>query len=182
MASARNRIVTMGILAAAAAAAPAGAKEKDKAPPEIFQSLSACRAITEDKARLACFDTASAAFSTAVAQQEIVVLDKKQVQETRKGLFGFRLPKLPFFGGDDGDERGEDKGMIELTTTIKNTASMGNDKWRLVLADGATWVTTDPMLDVTPKPGKAITIKKAMFGSYNLSVAGSRVVKARREN
>lgn len=161
-------------------AAPAAAQDKD-APPAILQSIEGCRAIADDAQRLACFDRVSAELSAAVEKKDVVVLDRKTVQETRRGLFGFSLPKLRLFGGGRDDEREDEDEIKELETTIRSAQDIGYRQYRIVTAEGAVWVTSEPIMGLRPKAGQPLRIKRGALGSYTLSVNGRAAVKARRE-
>ncbi|HYD37440.1 MAG TPA: hypothetical protein VEA60_07490, partial [Allosphingosinicella sp.] len=98
------RIWVMAV-AAAALVAPAALPAKTEKPrprPEAFEALVRCRALTDDAERLRCFDAASATLQQQAEARELVVVDRKQIQETKRGLFGLDIPDLNPFGGDDG--------------------------------------------------------------------------------
>ena len=92
---------------------PLSAKRVDQPRPEIFRKLIDCRTVTENVARLACYDAQVAKLDEAESRNELVVVDKEQVRKARKGLFGLTLPDLGgVFGG--GDDKGEDaQGLSE---------------------------------------------------------------------
>lgn len=137
--------------------------------------ISACRLVTGEAARLACYDAAAAALERAVASKEVVVLSPKEVKQTRRSLFGFSVPKLPFLGSNDEGE------SSEIEAKLKSARSLGYGKWRLVLEDGATWETTEATRgEVVPGPGTEVRIKRGILGSYMINIAGTRGVKARR--
>ena len=54
--------------------------------------------------RLACFDRAAGSLLAARDSGEVRVVDREEVQETRRGLFGFTLPKLGIFGAGDDEQ------------------------------------------------------------------------------
>lgn len=159
---------------------PAMAKEDDKtvARPEIYQQISACRAITDPEERLKCYDRSTEQFVTAVEDKSLVVLDKQEVQKTRRSLFGFSLPKLPFFSNDN--EKGEDKdAFTEITTKIAAARPAALGHWQIKIEEGAWWETTESMVR-EPEPGDEVNIRQAALGSYFLKLNGSRAVRAKR--
>jgi hypothetical protein len=165
-------LVLMGLGAAAAAQAqtPAGA------PPErnpIVSGVSQCRTITDATARLACYDAAATALDQAVAQNQLVVMDREQVRRTRRSLFGFALPNLRLFSDEDGMEQGE------ITGTIASARPLGHGKWQIRLDDGGTWETTEATRN-DPARGDTVRIRRAALGSYWLNVRTGRAVRARR--
>lgn len=140
----------------------------------IVDQIGACRAISSAEARLACYDKAAAAFNEAIAQKDVVVLDRQQVRDTRRSLFGFSLPKLSLFGGGD-DGRDDAK---EIQTKVANLQSLGYGKWLIGLPDGARWQTTDSVQSKI-SVGEAITIKMGALGGYFIRV-DDRSVRALR--
>jgi len=171
-----------GLIALAAvtiSGAPAESKPKlDERQPEIIEQLFECQSITEASERLACYDAKVAAVQTAATNRDLVVADKEQVKEARRGLFGFTLPKIKLFGNDDDKDVEEIK---ELTTTIKTVRRGGNGKLLLTLEDGAQWAQTDSISLVRdPRPGSAITIRQAALGSYLASIDSQRGIRVKR--
>ena len=75
---------------ALALAAPAAAAADE--PPAAIKALAACRAITDNAQRLACYDREAGALVQSVESKETVVLDKQAVRNTKRSLFGFSLP------------------------------------------------------------------------------------------
>ena len=156
----------------------ASAKDAPASPPQAFTKLVACKAIADRDARLDCFDKATAALEQAIVSRDVVVTDKAQMKEARRGLFGFALPKLSLFGGDDAAEDAS-----EIEATIKRATKMGrNGPWVIILEDGAKWVQIDGDIFPDPKPGQKIRIRKASLGSYFANVNGQRAVRMKREN
>lgn len=168
-------ILTIALLATT----PAIAAKTQKAPTSPFvAALDACRQITDGAQRLACFDRSSAALVGAAASGEVSVVDRAQLSQARRALFGFSMPKLPFFAGDRSGEG--DRG--ELDSTITSARSIGNGRFQIHIADGgAIWETTETYLSLSdPRKGQKIQIKRGPLGSYFLRIDGQRGVKGRR--
>ncbi len=169
----------IGAVAALALTVPASAQERNRpAPPpspELFEALEACRAITDNGQRLACFDSTSASLSAAVESKQIVVIEEKEVKKTKRSLFGFRLPDLSIFGGNENDSE-EDK---TLTTTIKSLGRAEGGRWNIGIPEGAVWQTTESMM-INPAVGDAVEIKSGVMGGYFLKVRNKRAVRAKR--
>jgi len=170
------------------AAAPAAAAEPQRLPPQLEAAL-ACRAETDDARRLACYDRAVGGLAEATAKGDVKVLDREEVRRTKRSLFGFSLPKLPFFGNDgDGDKAGKASGKDgdatadsdeQIEATAAAVSSEGYGRWTITLDDGAVWrVTEKPRRD--PKPGSKITIRRATMGGYFLKIDGGTAVRALR--
>ena len=146
--------------------------------PDVLGRVLECRAITDEKARLACFDNSIAALDRARQQNDVVIFSKEDVRDAKRGLFGLSLPKIRLFGGRDGDEN-EQEEFSELTTTV---AGVGRGQRGLVLrlADGAVWEQTDSVYLGNVQQGDTITIKRAALGSYMAKVGGSRGARVKR--
>lgn len=158
-----------------------GAAPRQQPQPEIFTDLLKCRAITDDAQRLACFDRQVGAMETASQRDEVVVLDKAELHKTRRTLFGFSFPKLPFLGGDDDDRKDAgEEGVAQINATIASVRSLGYGKWNIVLEDGAQWATTEAITTRDPKPGMKIEIKRAAVGSFLGKLEGGRPVRMKR--
>ncbi len=163
-------------LLALAVAGTAGAADTPAASP-LVAKLEGCRAITDNAQRLACFDRESAALVSAVSSGNVAVVDQGQMRAARRSLFGFQMPKLPFFSGD----KSADDVPDQIETTISSVQNSERGRYRLTLADGAVWETIDtPMRLNPPRSGDKIVIKKASLGSYFLRIGGQIGVKGRR--
>ena len=154
-------------------------RETQQPRPEIFTKLLDCRALTDSAARLACYDRQVGEMESASQRDEVVVLDKAELKKTRRSLFGFSFPKLPFLGGaDDSDKADPEAAQIEAKIT--SARSIGYGKWTFVLDDGSQWETTEAIANRSPKAGLPIVIKRAAMGSFLGSVDGWRSVRMRR--
>jgi len=172
-----------GFLAAALAGAPLAA-----APPptakvdgraQALQHLIDCRKLTDNTARLACFDDAAAAMDQAEAKGDIVVVDREQARKVRRQAFGFSLPSMHLF------ERGEKPEEIEnLTGVVASARQVGYGKWLITLADdGGTWLQVDTTeVPFDPKPGMQVKIRKAALGSYMLMLGNRWSFRAHRQD
>jgi hypothetical protein len=169
-------IFTIALLAIAPAASAKDPKAPAASSP-LVAALDACRKITDDAERLACFDRTSAALVGATASGEVSVVDRGQLRQARKALFGFNMPRLPFFAGDKSAE--DDKGVLD--STIKSSKAVGYERFQIVLADGAIWETAQVYLSFSePRKGQKIRIKRAPLGVYFLEIDGQVAVKGRR--
>lgn len=166
----------------AALAAGASAAAAAKTPPAgspLVGALEACRTITADAQRLACYDRASAALVEATAKGDVQVVDRSQLREARRSLFGFSMPKLPFFTGDRSVEDDKD----ELETTITWVKAVPYGRFQFGIAEGnAVWETleTPPSSFSDPRKGQPVVIKRGPLGSYFVRVNGQRGVKGKR--
>ncbi len=152
--------------------------------PEAVSKVIDCRAVADGAARLACYDTQVDILAQATATAEIVVLDKEAVKKTRRSLFGFSLPPLPFFGGRDAnvDRSDPEQHLSAIDATIASAQKLSGDKWMLVLDDGARWQTTEAIAVRDPKAGQPIHIQEAALGSYKAKIDGGRAIRIKRVN
>lgn len=161
-----------GVGDAAAQAVPAPGRAA------IVERLTACRAISDPGARLACFDRESAVLDQAERAGDVVVVDREQVRETRRALFGFSMPSLAVF------DRGAAPERIEaLTTTLRSARQVGGrGPWLFELENGAVWrQIDDETLGTRATPGSAVVVRSGAIGSFLLSVNGARSLRVRRE-
>lgn len=160
----------------AAAAAAAGAQEARR--PQAFDALIACRTVADPAARLACFDRESAALDAAAKADQVVVLDRQQVRETRRSLFGFQLPAIKLFQRAPGEKQ-EDLSQIDATIA---SIGRGPDGVVFTIEGGARWVQTDgAMVSLAgTRPGSKVTIRKGALGSYFARFASGAGFRAKR--
>ena len=166
------------VVALAAACVPAARAQTAASPrPAAAQQLSTCRTIAADAERLACYDRVAAAFDAAEQSGELIVMDREQVRETRRALFGFSLSAAPLFARGGAQEEID---AIESTLVRAREGSYG--KWVFVLENGSVWRQIDSeRLSRTPRAGMEIRVRQGAIGSYLLSVAGARSIRVQRE-
>ncbi|HEX8262885.1 MAG TPA: hypothetical protein VF547_08435 [Allosphingosinicella sp.] len=174
----RGWVIAVAAAALAAPAALPAQKAKPQARPEAFEALVRCRALADDAARLRCFDSAAATLQQQAENRDLVVVDRKQIQETKRGLFGLDIPNLNPFGGggDDGVEE-----IKSIESTIRSAMQDGDGRWIVTLEDGSTWAQTDSYpFAVNPKRGHKVKVVKASMGSYMMRVNNQPGVRAKR--
>jgi len=157
-------------------AAPAAARAQEKPPvPAVVTSVVTCRTQTDEAARLRCYDAAAAALAEATANGSLLALDKEAVRKTRRSLFGFDIPNLPFFR--DKDDADAPK---EIVAKVASVRAAGFENWLMTLDNGAMWQTTEATPKVPmPRAGDEVRFVKGVTGSYMVQV-GSRRIRARR--
>ena len=150
--------------------------------PETFEALVRCRAITDDGARLQCFDQAAAALQQATEAREVVVVDRAQVRESRRRLFGLPLPRLPIFGGGGGDEDEDEDEISSIESTVASAHQEGYGRWVVRLEDGSTWVQTDDnIIAGRPRSGQPVRVNRGALGSFMMRVNNQPAVRVRRQ-
>lgn len=141
-------------------------------------ALASCRSVADATERASCYDRAYDALVQARARKDVVIMEREDVRRARRGLFGFSVPRLPFLGGGGDDPEQPEK----LESTIRSVAATGYGRWRIVLEDGATWETTEPLGAFgPPRAGQAITIIHGALTNYFVSFGrGSMRLRAKR--
>ena len=166
-----------GLAALAAASTLSAQATPPQERPETLARLMACRGITENTARLACFHTAAGAVDTAERQGDLVVIDRAGVAETRRQLFGFEMPSLPRLFGPEGAVE-----LESIDSTLQNASSVGEGRWVFRLADGSEWRQIDSeRVRFRNSPGQPVRVRKGALSSFLLTVDGSRAVRVRRQ-
>lgn len=152
-------------LSDARAAAPVASSQSIKA-------LADCRAIADPTARLACYDRDVSALIAAQQKGDVVVADRAEIREAKKGLFGFSLPNIKLFGNDE---------VSEVETTLINAKMDANGQWQFAVESGGVWRQIDTeSLVREPKPGAKIVIQRAALGSFRLKVGAAPALRVRR--
>lgn len=168
---ARSPLLATGALWLLVAAGPAHAQQ---AADDRLAPLRACAAIADPAQRLACYDREAGVVVAAVNTGDVRLVERREVEQTRRSLFGFTVPRLGIFGDDE-------EAPDTLETTITGVRSLGQDAWAIQVAEGSVWqITNAPSRLRTPKAGDAIVIKKAALGSFFIRIAGQTGVKGRR--
>lgn len=170
-------------LAAAAMALPspsiAGDDDRQGQDNAYLAALKACQVETIDAARLSCFDKAAATILAASEQGDLRMVDREEVRQTRRKLFGFSLPTFGIFGG--GDKTDDQPAIESLETTIAKVRASDYGGWTLVTAEGAVWqIDNAPARLMTPKVGQSLEIKAGALSSYFLRINGQPGVKGKR--
>ena len=177
----RRHYMLAALLAAAPAAALAQPRPATPPRPEAFEALVRCRSIAEPQARLQCFDAAAAALQTAQERREVVVVDRAQVREGRRRLFGLTLPSIPIFGGGDDEGQNEADRVSTIEGVVASATEDGLGHWVVALQDGAVWVQTDNnRLALRPRPGQRVVVNRAALGSFMMRVNNQPGIRVRR--
>lgn len=173
-----HAIVIIGV-AGAAAAAPASNNAPSLGPSAVVAAVEACRPIADGAARLACYDRAVAALATARSRGDIRVVDRGELRQVRRSLFGFTVPKLPFFGGSGGD-RGEAE-QKTLAAKLTSFRAIGEGFFRFSIDEPASsWESTEGSFLGDPRPGAAVKIERGAMSSYFAQIGKAQWVRVRR--
>ena len=168
------------LLLVATSAAPAqGAAATQIGGSELVKAVQACQSIREDSARLACYDKTATALVTATTQGDVAIVDKNQVRQVRRSLFGFSLPKMPFFSGSKMQSADEEPKRLE--STLASFHSLANGFFGFTLTNPqSTWETTEGSSLFEPKAGSKVIIERGSLGSYYAEIGGQQWVHVRR--
>ncbi|WP_159982520.1 MULTISPECIES: hypothetical protein [unclassified Novosphingobium] len=152
--------------------------------PVVLEAFAHCRTLTAAQARADCFDAAARDLEAAVKNKEVTIVSRQDVRTARRSLFGFTLPRIGLFDGDQGDSNSarvaEQSDFKEIETTITSVRGTANGRVELRVAEGdALWTTTDPM-PFPPKAGNKVRIRKGTMGNYFIAVEGLRSVRGMR--
>ena len=164
------------------AATPLLAKDKHTAPEvgraQALLDLAKCRAITDDQARLACFDKAAAVFDEAEASGDIVVVDKAQAKEVKRQAFGLNLNGA--LGIFDRGIHAEKVDSVTLSVAEAHQDPYG--KWIITTSEGQIWrqIDSDP-LDQAPRKGEQLVVSQGSLGSFFVKVGHDRSMRAHRD-
>ena len=148
------------------------------APPQTplaLQRLLQCRSLAATEQRLACFDRESATLGSDIERKELVVVDRGQIARTRRTLFGLQLPRLDILG-DAGDND-----IKQIESTVQGFGPNSDGGLLFALADGSRWSQTDSTtLDVPPRRGDKVKVRRAALGSFLLAIDGLPPMKVKR--
>lgn len=171
-----SAVVVTALVLLISLAGPVSADDKRKPapPPRVLTDLLACRQIADPAARLACYDAQTMALAAAAERSDIVVADRQQVEQTRRGLFGYSAGESALLGVDGAE-------VNRLDTKVTSARRSRDGGWTITMAEGGTWEQVDSKpLALSPKPGQKAAITKGALGSYFVSVDGQSAIKMRR--
>ena len=165
------------VLAVIVVSSPAAAQNSAADPSTPVAQVMECRKLVDPDARLRCYDGTVDSLGKALSGGSLVVVDREDIRRTRRSLFGFTLPRLPFFKGDNS----QDDTPEEIIAKIASVKALPNDMWAIVLDGGAEWHTVqEGSMQSAPKAGQKITVRSGALGSYRVSVAGRPGLRAIR--
>ncbi len=173
---ARGLGLTLGLAATLAVGVTTVSAQPKQGRAAIVQKLMDCRKLTDNTARLACYDQTAAALDQAEAKGDVVIVDREQARKVRKQAFGFTLPSISIF------EKGEAKEEVDnFDGVVASARQDGSGHWVIKLEDGAVWSQVGAEeLFKSPKAGSKVKIRKAALGSYMMSVDNGGGFKAHR--
>ena len=170
---------TLGLALASAGAVSAQAQSASESAGSVIDGLRACRAITDETQRLACYDNAANAVIASVDTGEVRVVDREEVRKTRRQLFGINMPDIDILKDDGKDGDGPVSDLFE--TVIADGRQTSPTSWRFTTVEGAVWEINNPTRKIASiKSGDKVVFKKASLGYYFIRINGQIGVKGRR--
>lgn len=147
----------------------------------LLTALAECRALGDAGSRLACFDRTADALDAAERQGDLVVVERQQIREARRQLFGFSAPALPSIFSRSGDTEGE-ADVDSIETSLLGASQDREGKWTFRLADGSEWRQIDSApVRFTNRSGTEVRVRRAALGSFLLTAGKSRAVRVKRQ-
>jgi hypothetical protein len=136
----------------------------------VLHDFGACRTTTDAAARLSCFEKTFDAFEQAVKSKEVTIVDKAEIRQAKRSLFGLTLPHVDMFSGGRSDPADD---FTEINTTVASAREVERGHIEIQLADesNAVWRTADPMA-FPPRAGDKIRIRQGALGNYFLFMGG----------
>jgi hypothetical protein len=178
--------IVLAALAFVAFVGPVAAQEQ-AATPGVLDQVYACRNITDEAQRLACYDGAVGQLQEAQNTGNLVAVDRGQAQEMDREAFGFSLPSLSriFGGGGGGNQSAASTPRFErvdnIQMTIASVTHRRNMPSTFHMSNGQVWVQIDDEVARNVREGGSVTIRRASLGSYLMSVdAGGPAIRVRR--
>jgi hypothetical protein len=171
----KKAILTVACICTAGMAFAATPASDPPKVPQIYSDLIRCRAVPDEKERLACFEATTAKLEAAIEKRDIVVIDREQIKATRRTIFGLSLPKLGILGEDAKDE------ISQVDGVIAGVGTNSDGRWMVVLKDGARWQQIDSRpLAFPPKAGDKVVIRRATMGSFMMRIGSQPGIRVRR--
>jgi hypothetical protein len=171
----RSKIAVLPFFMAIFIAIPTHAQQNDTITGnDLIGSVTRCRDIPVDVARLACFDAASA---NLVAAGEVAVVSRQDVEQNQRRLFGFNVSALNPF-----ENSGRSENLQSISATMSSARNLGRGEWLITLDDGSVWRKTDGD-EVRFSAGRQypVTVRRAALGSYMMKVANDPPFRVKRE-
>lgn len=165
--------------AAALAQATLPRRPEPSQPPARSSALDAvlaCRSQTDSAARLACYDAAAGRLDQAQTTGEVVVVDREQVQQARRSLFGFSLPSIDLF---DRGPRSEADAVNAITSTLTGSSVGRDGHTTFHLADGSAWRQYGTE-QVFARRNDPVRVERGMLGSFFIHIGNQPGVRAQR--
>ncbi|MFV3075201.1 hypothetical protein [Niveispirillum fermenti] len=157
-------------LFAALPLAAGGLPARAAAPDEVLK----CLGVTDDAARLACYDRAVPALRQAPPMAAALPPAPPPPVVAASPQQAFGAERL------SSKERGIEE-VAEITATLVSFQQAGYERYTFTLDNGQVWTQTVARSLSNLRAGRSLRIEKGMVGSYNMVIDGvSGLIKVRR--
>jgi hypothetical protein len=156
--------------------------------PSFAQSTPDCSTITEDRARLKCYDEQSARQKKRAAESAAAATSATPGTPTTSAPAAAASPSTPpiaspaEFGLDGRAARKKETPLDQIVgrlTLVEAVKPRG--QYRFTLEDGQVWEATEtPRTGEVPQVGETVTFKRGMLGSYFLSRTAGTALRVKR--
>lgn len=161
---------------------------------DIHQSLLDCKQLTDNSARLSCYDRLAATFGSQAASAGVAVSGAAvpgavapeaaapaSAPAAVVATPATATPSAEVIEADFGKTQSRPSDQVEqLQATVKSLSRNKMRKLIITLENGHTWRQTEDD-SIQLKAGDSVTIEKASFGSFLLSKTGTnRKVRVKR--
>lgn len=159
---------------------------QEQAPtPDALGRVYACRNITDEAQRLACYDSAVGNLQTAQNAGNIVAVDRQHAEQVDREAFGFQLPSLSRIFGDSSSSNPRQpqfERVDNIQMEIASVVARRNMPAVFRMTNGQVWVQIDSEVARNVRQGGSVTIERASLGSYLMHVeAGGPAIRVRRQ-
>jgi len=181
-------VTSLGLLALAAPPAIAGTRD------DVLEAMGKCATLTDDKARLSCYDAVAPRLRDALATPP-ATLDHKPTADEQKSWFGFDIGS--WFGNNNPPPQGQTtpqqfgadrlppppppatgasaaappqpEEIDSITAAVTEYSFNAFGKFIVFLDNGQVWKETEADR-ANFHAGDSVTIERGAFGSYNLHI------------
>ncbi|KCZ84034.1 hypothetical protein HAD_00105 [Hyphomonas adhaerens MHS-3] len=169
-----KRPITLIAAAISLAALPALAENASTS------DVYACKDITADAERLACYDTAVGRLKAAEEAGEVKTFTRKEVEDVQRDSFGFSIPSLPklAFGSRDSGGNSISDELKEVTFPV-TSVSGSRGALLVTLENGQVWRQVDSKR-ISPSPKKEARVYQAALGSFKMKLDGGLAFRVER--
>jgi hypothetical protein len=176
-----NAVAILGVIAGLMIATSTGAESPSLSGTRLIDALAQCRTITDPKSRLDCYDKASEIIVAARDKHDIVVVDREEVKQARKSLFGFTSPNLNLFGHNKDKASFPEEEIKQIEGVVETAQLLGDGNWSIILDNQAMWLQTDNQTIVNePHKGSKIIIKRGALGAFWMIIERQPAIKVQR--
>jgi hypothetical protein len=162
------------------------AAQEQPPTPDALGRVYACRSITDEAQRLACYDGAVGNLQAAQDSGNIVAVDRQRAEEVDREAFGYQLPSLSRIFGNASSSTNPRQPQFERVDNIQmqiaSVSRRRNMPSTFRMTNGQVWVQIDDEVARNVREGGNITIERASMGSYLMHVeAGGPAIRVRRQ-